>query len=152
MVHDEKTSLRIILTKDMIFKSNYGWNYENEMPIDETLEKGEIWHGPDAASLLGSAIGSCLCASFVFCLQKRNLSIDNLKAEVDMSFKKNEKGYIRVEKISVNITPKTEDPEVKKRINQCLRKSKDGKPFFEQSCIITPSVEKGIAVSVSVNF
>jgi organic hydroperoxide reductase OsmC/OhrA len=122
-----------------------------ELIIDETIDEHIPKVGPDAASLLGLAVSSCLSASLLFCLSKKNLSIDDLTGEIEVSFKKNEKGYTRIEKIKVNLSPKTTNPEVLKRLEQCTRVLKDGKMFFEESCIITPSVIEGIKVDVKVS-
>ena len=73
-----------------------------------------------------------------------------MEAYGEISFKKIEKGYTRVNNIDVKIKPKTQNPDVLKRINQCLRILKNGKMFFEESCIITPSVEEGIEVNVNI--
>ena len=150
MVHEHPVSLKIKLERDMLFK----WilpTSNQELIIDETIDEHIPKVGPDAASLLGLAVSSCLSASLLFCLSKKNLSIDDLTGEIEVSFKKNEKGYTRIEKIMVNLSPKTANPEVLKRLEQCTRVLKDGKMFFEESCIITPSVIEGIKVDVKVS-
>jgi uncharacterized OsmC-like protein len=150
MVHEENTIVDLKLEKDMIFKINLGYEKIKELFIDETIdERSKVW-GPDAAHLLAMAVLGCLNASFIFCLNKRNLTIDDLEAHAEVSFKKNDKGYIRVKKIDVNIIPKTNNPATLKRINQCIKKMKDDKMFFEESCIITASVREGIDVDVKV--
>ena len=150
MVHEENTIIDLKLEKNMIFKVNLDYEKIKELFIDETIDdRSNVW-GPDAAQLLAMAVLGCLNASFIFCLNKRNLTIDDLEAHAEVSFKKNEKGYVRVKKIDVNIFPKTNDPATLKRINQCIKKIKDDKMFFEESCIITASVREGIDVDVKV--
>ncbi|TXT58114.1 MAG: OsmC-like protein [Promethearchaeota archaeon] len=122
-----------------------------ELYIDETIDKTSKSVGPDAASLLGLAIISCLSASFLFCLEKRKLTLDDLEAHADISFFKNEKGYIRIKRIDVKIVPTTENPDVLRRVKQCIREMRDGDMYFEETCIITPSVKEGIAISVDVD-
>ncbi|MEJ2248516.1 MAG: OsmC family protein [Candidatus Lokiarchaeota archaeon] len=151
MVHEEPTKVSIELEKNMIFHSLNEYLKIQKLIIDETLDKKGKLDGPDAASLLGLAIISCLSASFIFCLNKRNLSIDDLTTSAEITFKKLDKGYTRVDKISVNLTPKSDDPDVLKRIKLCSRELNDGDLLFEKSCIITPSIREGIDVSVKVN-
>jgi uncharacterized OsmC-like protein len=151
MVHEENTQVSITLDKDFIFKSMESFTKTKDIYIDETLEKSGALIGPDAAALLGMAIISCLSASFLFCLQKRKLTLDDLKAYADISFYKNEKGYIRIKEVDVKIIPKSDDPEVLKRIKQCTREMRSGEMFFEETCIITPSVKEGITVNVDVD-
>ncbi|MEJ2276904.1 MAG: hypothetical protein P8Y70_04015 [Candidatus Lokiarchaeota archaeon] len=102
MVHEEPTKVSIELEKNMIFHSLNEYLKIQKLIIDETLDKKGKLDGPDAASLLGLAIISCLSASFIFCLNKRNLSIDDLTTSAEITFKKLDKGYTRVDKISVN--------------------------------------------------
>ncbi len=150
MVHEKNTIVDLKLEKDLIFKVNLGYEKIKELFIDETIDdRSKVW-GPDAAQLLAMAVLGCLNASFIFCLNKRNLTIDDLEAHAEVSFKKNDKGYIRVKKIDVNIIPKTNNPATLKRINQCIKKMKDDKMFFEESCIITASVREGIDVDVKI--
>jgi organic hydroperoxide reductase OsmC/OhrA len=149
MVHEHPINLKIKLNQDMIFK----WilpKSKQELLIDETLDESIQKVGPDAASLLGLAVSSCLSASLLFCLSKKNLSLDDLLGEVEVSFKKNAKGYTRVAAITVNLIPKTSDPDVMKRLEQCVKVLKNGKMLFEESCIITPSVIEGIKVDVKI--
>ena len=150
MVHEHPVRLKISLKQDMTFK----WiipSTTQELIIDETIDESIRKVGPDAASLLGLAVSSCLSASLLFCLSKKNLSIDDLTGEIEVAFKKNEKGYTRIEKIKVKLSPKTADPEVLKRLSQCTKILKNGKMLFEESCIITPSVIEGIDVEVQVD-
>jgi len=150
MVHEENTIVDIKLEKELVFKCNLGLKNLKEIYIDETINpKGELV-GPDAARLLGMAILGCLSASFIFCLQKRNLVVDDLDASAEISFGKTEKEHIRVKKINIKITPKTKDPATLKRIKQCISKMKTSEMLFEETCIITGSVREGIHIDVNV--
>jgi len=150
VVHEENTKISINLKEEMIFQLQNTYKSLDFLLIDETLDDQKEKIGPDAASLLGMAVISCLSASFIFCLNKRNLTLDDLEAKADISFKEPRPGYKRINSIDVKIIPKTNDAEVLKRIKQCIKKMKSGDMFFEESCIITPSVREGINVQVSV--
>jgi len=150
MVHEENTKVRIQLDKNLIFKSIFDFEKTKRIVIDETLDKTKQRKGPDAATLLGMALISCLSASFIFCLNKRDLTVDDLEAYADISFYKIEKGYERIKNIDVKIIPKSNDPDVLKRISQCTREMRSGDMFFEETCIITPSVREGIKINVNV--
>ena len=56
-----------------------------------------------------------------------------------------EKGFLRITKIEVTITPKIDDPEVRKRADQC-------KKMFENYCTVTASVREGINVKVNLDY
>jgi len=151
MVREEDSTTEIRLDKDLIFKTNIGLGHFNEFFIDETLDDDNDLRGPDAAQMLAIAISSCLSASLIFCLNKRGLNPDDLISRARISFRKIEKGYTRIKKIDVKITPKTEDEVTLKRLNQCLREIKSGKLLFEENCIITESVREGIKVNVDID-
>lgn len=144
MTEDNITRVSIELEKDMIFKWDLGLKINNEWYIDETNHDPEEMVGPNPSRLLASAVLGCLSASFLFCLQKRKLTLDDLKGEAEISFHKNDKNLLRVKEINVKLTPKTSDPAVQKRIGQCIK-------FFEQYCTITESVKAGINVNLDIN-
>ena len=150
MVYEENTKVSIKLKKEMIFELQNIYKNLDSLLIDETLEDKIERVGPDAASLLGMAVISCLSASFIFCMEKRNLTLDNLEAKADISFKELKQGYKRIDSIDVKIIPKTDDADVLKRIKQCIKELKSGQMFFEESCIITPSIREGINIQVKV--
>ena len=150
MVHEKNTKVSIKLKKEMIFELQNIYKNLDSLLIDETLEDKIERVGPDAASLLGMAVISCLSASFIFCMEKRNLTLDNLEAKADISFKELKQGYKRIDSIDVKIIPKTDDADVLKRIKQCIKELKSGQMFFEESCIITPSIREGINIQVKV--
>jgi len=85
----------------------------------------------------------CLSASLIFCLKKRNFELDDFEAEAELKGGRNEKGFIRVNEINVKLIPKTNDENVKKRLEKCLK-------IFEKFCTVTESVRKGIPVNVYV--
>ena len=116
MVREENSVAEIRLEKGLIFKTNIGLGRFNDFFIDETLENTNDLRGPDAAQLLGMAVMSCLSASFIFCLNKRNLNPEDLEARAEIFFQKIEKGFTRVKEINIKITPKTNDEPTLKRI------------------------------------
>ncbi|MBN1802648.1 MAG: OsmC family protein [Candidatus Lokiarchaeota archaeon] len=139
--NEYKSKVNIELESNMIFKWDLGILMEKTLFIDELHSKNEEMLGPSASKLLASAILGCLSASFVFCLKKRNLTLDDFKGEAEIIVGKNEKNLLRVKELNVHLTPTSSDPEVLKRIEQC-------KKFFEQYCTITESVRAGITVNV----
>ncbi len=132
------------LEKGMIFKCDLGDINVKDFYIDEEHNKEEDMIGPNPSRLLGLAILGCLSASFVFCLKKKELEVEDLKAEADVVIKRNEKGFWRVKEINVNIKSKINEPDAKKRADQC-------KKMFEQFCIVTQAVREGIEVKVNLN-
>ncbi|TFF93039.1 MAG: OsmC family peroxiredoxin, partial [Promethearchaeota archaeon] len=131
MVREESAKIELKLEKDMIFKGLLDLKKIHELFVDESLESEEEQIGPDAAQLIGLGVMSCLSASLIFCLEKRNLKLDDLTAETEVHFKTIKKNLTRIEKIDVKLSPKSDDPDVIKRLNQCTRVLKNDEMFFE---------------------
>jgi len=145
MTEGLKTKVGLTLEEEMIFKCDLGEMKVKDCYIDEAHKDEVDMLGPNPSRMLGMAILGCLSASFIFCLKKRNLTIDDLKAEAEVTIARNEKGFWRVRKIDVNIDVKIDDPEVKKRADQCRK-------MFEQYCVVTQAVREGIDVEVNLNY
>jgi uncharacterized OsmC-like protein len=99
-------------------------------------------NGPNAAKVLSAAIGNCLTASLFFCLQKARIDMGPFKTKVTTSILRGEKGRLRLGDSKVRITADVE-PDAQNRMERCLG-------LFEDFCIVTASVRKGIDVAVEV--
>jgi len=98
--------------------------------------------GPSASRVLSAAIGNCLSASLLFCLQKARVDAKIIKTTVTTSVTRNEKKRLRLGGSKVVINAEL-DKEALNRLNKCLE-------LFEEFCIVTQSVRNGIPVDVSV--
>ncbi len=145
MTEGLKTKVGLTLEEEMIFKCDLGEMKVKDCYIDEAHKDEVDMLGPNPSRMLGMAILGCLSASFIFCLKKRNLTIDDLKAEAEVTIARNQKGFWRVKKIDVNIDVKIDDPETRKRADQCRK-------MFEQYCVVTQAVREGIDVEVNLNY
>ena len=96
---------------------------------------------PNAARVLAAAIGNCLSASLVFCLKRANVAAAGISADVDVENVRNEQRRLRIGKVNVTLHTDVapDDPALK----SCLG-------TFEDFCIVTQSVRRGIPVSVKV--
>ena len=135
----------ITLERDMIFKCNLGEMKVKDCFIDDTHEEEADMLGPNPSRLLGLALLGCLSASFIFCLKKKELTVDDLKAEAELTIARNKKGFWRVMKIDVDLNIRISDPDTRKRADQC-------KKMFEQYCIVTQAVREGIDVEVNITY
>ncbi len=98
--------------------------------------------GPNAAAVLGAAIGNCLSASLVFCLRKARLDVLDLTTTVVTHVTRNDQGRFRISGIDVEITPQLTGPD-NARFERC-------EALFEDFCTVTESVRQGIPVNVKV--
>jgi len=137
--------VKINLEKDMIYKCDLGDIKTGDCYIDESGKPESEMVGPNAAHLLGMAILGCLTSSYVFCFSKKDLIVEDIKAEAIVTIFRNEKGFVRVKKIDVNINPKIDTPDMHKRAVQCQK-------MFQQYCTVTASIREGIEVNVNFDF
>ncbi len=96
---------------------------------------------PNAARVLAAAIGNCLSASLVFCLQKANVTAAGVTADVTVAIVRNEARRLRIGK--VDVTLHTQLPSDHPALRECLA-------TFEDFCIVTQSVRAGVDVQVEV--
>jgi uncharacterized OsmC-like protein len=107
--------------------------------LDEAAPLG-TGAGPTPAGLLAAAIGGCLSASLTLCLNKAHLDPDAVNAHVTARMGRNEAGRLRIEGIDVDLTPCFAGND-NARFERC-------KTLYEDFCIVTESVRKGIPVNV----
>lgn len=144
MSKESITKVSIKLEKEMIFKCDIGNMKLKDCYIDDTNQnEADMW-GPNPARLLGMALLGCLSASYIFCLKKRNFTTKNLEATGEVVIGRNDKGFVRVKRVDVEINVKVDEPMMRKRAEQC-------KKMFEQYCTVTAAVVEGIEVNVNVN-
>jgi len=98
--------------------------------------------GPNPSRLLAAAIGNCLAASLVFCLERAKIEVTGARAQVAVSFDRNEKGRLRVSAAQVELSVEVAEPNPG-RLERCLS-------IFQDFCVVTESVRHGIPVEVKV--
>ena len=98
--------------------------------------------GPNPARLLAGAVGSCLAASLVLCLEKARVPLHALTVRVEGTMSRNEPGRLRIAGLTATMKPAVEGPSGG-RFDRCL-------DIFEEFCIVTQSVRAGIDVDVRV--
>jgi uncharacterized OsmC-like protein len=140
-----KTEVGLKLHKEMIFKCELGEMKVEDCYIDEEHQREADMWGPNPSRMLGMAVLGCLSASFIFCLKKKDFTIKDLDATATVTVGRNEKGFWRVKKIDVDIKPKIDTPEMRKRADRC-------KKFFEDYCIVTQAVREGINIEVNLDY
>ncbi|MDW5562743.1 MAG: OsmC family protein [Methanomassiliicoccus sp.] len=121
------------------FRVSFNNDKIEDIMMDEPtpLGGGEF---PNAGKLLAAAVGNCLCASLVFCMERSRSEVPNICAEVSTSLERNEKGRLRITQMAVKIFPQVED---EAKFERC-------RDLFEDFCIVTQSVRNGIPVDVKV--
>ncbi|HEY0305019.1 MAG TPA: OsmC family protein [Longimicrobiales bacterium] len=123
------------------FLVNFDQDGVPALVTDEAVPLGE-GRGPNPARLLAAAVGNCLAASLLFCLQKSRIQPQQLRAVVEGEMTRNERGRMRITELRVRIEPTLDDADLA-RIGRCTE-------IFEDFCIVTESVRNGIDVIVEL--
>lgn len=140
-MEDKQLTLTLEQIDDYEFKVNFGEGADLLMDEPEPLGGNK---GPNASKVLSAAVGNCLSASLLFCLQKARIDSKIIKTTVATTISRNEKGRFRIggSKVSINIELDQAE-NATNRINKCLE-------LFEDFCVVTQSVRDGINVQVEV--
>jgi uncharacterized OsmC-like protein len=110
--------------------------------FDEPHRLGD-GHAPNAAAVLGAAVGDCLAASLAFCLRKMRLEPVGLTAKVATHVSRNPSGRFRISGIDVELTPALDQGADAARVERCEH-------LFEDFCTVTASIRQGIPINVTV--
>jgi uncharacterized OsmC-like protein len=97
--------------------------------------------GPNAMDLLAAAIGNCLGASMLFCMQRSRAPIGGLQATITTHTARNEENRIRIDRVDVQL--RVTGAEDAAKLARCSG-------LFEDFCTVTASIRAGVTVNVSV--
>jgi organic hydroperoxide reductase OsmC/OhrA len=128
--------------KDYTFTVSFDKDSMKTITMDEPAPVGAE-SGPNASRVLAAAVGNCLSSSLLFCLQKSRVPLKHISTKVHTTLVRNEAGRWRVQGMKVDIRAEPVNEQDGERMKQCLG-------IFEDFCIVTQSVRKGIDVQVAV--
>lgn len=141
---EEEKTFKVSMTreKDFVFKVDFGIeNFDFKMDEPEPVG-GDT--GPNASRVLAAAMGNCLTASLLFCLNKARAEVGDIETKVEGKMRRNEKGRWRIAEINVDISPEINMDEFSSQYDRCHK-------LFEDFCIVSKSIEEGIPINVEVN-
>jgi len=126
----------------LAFKVKWDFYDAPDLFMDEPPSLGGSGRGPNAARMAVAAVANCLSASLAFCLQKSRVDVEDLRVRCHGTLTRNEKGRLRL--TAIRIEPLVRMPgEQASRLDRCMT-------MFEDFCIVTEAVRKGIPVDVQV--
>lgn len=142
MGEDEKTfKVSMKRERDFVFSVDFGID-GLDFKMDEPEPVGSDM-GPNASKVLATAMGNCLTASLLFCLNKARAEVGDIETMVEGKMRRNEKGRWRIAKINVDINPEIDMEEFGSQYERCHK-------LFEDFCIVSKSIEEGIPINVEV--
>lgn len=127
--------------KGLEFRVTFDWPEVQDLTLDEPSPLGQQ-RGPNAARLVAAAVGNCLTASLLFCLQRSKVDVGAVRTEVEGSLKRNERGRLRLAGFRTRIHLGVAGAE-RDKLTRCLA-------LFEDYCVVTASIRDGIPVVVEV--
>ncbi|HVA75415.1 MAG TPA: OsmC family protein [Acidimicrobiales bacterium] len=123
------------------FGVDFGLADTEPLVVDEPPPLGEA-AGPNASRLLAAAVGHCLSASALYCLNRARIPVSGVHTTVTGRTERNERGRLRVAGLAVTIDLDVAEAD-RPRMGRCLE-------LFEDFCVVTASVRGGIPVEVNV--
>jgi uncharacterized OsmC-like protein len=133
-------SLRVEQIDGFEFRVKFDNDAFAPLTLDEPPPLGRD-AAPNAARILAAAIGNCLAASLVFCLKKAHVTTAGVTADVDVEIVRSPTRRLRIGKVDVVLH--TDVPVDDAALAGCLG-------TFEDFCVVTQSVRRGIDVAVRV--
>jgi len=138
-LHSHRVNLRLV-TKYRVTAEFPDVPGTPSLMFDERPPVGD-GRGPNAAMVLGAAIGDCLSATLMNCLIRAHVDVEALTATVVTRVARNQAGRFRISGIEVELCP-TVPPGERAGLERC-------QAIFQDYCTVTESVREGISVTVS---
>lgn len=123
------------------FRVDFGMAGVEPWIIDEPPPLGES-AGPNASRLVAAAVGHCLSASALYCLNRARIPVSGVHTVVTGAPSRNEQGRLRIGGMKATIEVDVAEAD-RARMQRCL-------DLFEDFCVVTASVRAGIPVEVEV--
>jgi organic hydroperoxide reductase OsmC/OhrA len=139
-IEEQTCETRIEMLQDYQFKVSFSREGLEPLMMDEPQPVGKGQY-PNAGLLIAAATGNCLASSLSFCLRRARVEVKGMTAVVRTTIERNKKGRLRITEIHVELKPVVGN----------LKKFDICKDIFEDFCIVTQSVRKGIPVKVDVS-
>jgi uncharacterized OsmC-like protein len=138
---EREFDLTLTLGDGFQFVTEFDGEKMADLLLDEPEPVGRD-EGPNAARVLGAAVGNCLSASLLFCLRRARVNVEGLRTHVHGRITRNEQGRFRIAGLSARLVTAI-PPEEQERVDRCLG-------LFEDFCIVSGSVREGIEIDVAV--
>jgi organic hydroperoxide reductase OsmC/OhrA len=139
---DTEFTTHLEQVKDYQFTVSFDKEALGKLTMDEPEPIGTE-KGPNASKILAGALGHCLTSSLIFCLQRSRIPLKHVTANVHTTLARNDAGRWRIHTVKAEINAEPLNERDRERMKQCLE-------MFEDFCVVTQSVRKGINVEVTV--
>jgi organic hydroperoxide reductase OsmC/OhrA len=138
---ERNVDLSLELESGYRFRVDFNQSGVAPMTMDEPPPLGDA-AGPNAARMLAAAVGHCLSASALYCLNKARVPVSGMTTRARATLVRNEQGRLRVGGLQVELHPRVAAAD-RERLGRCL-------DLFEDYCVVTQSVKNGVEVTIEV--
>jgi organic hydroperoxide reductase OsmC/OhrA len=137
----EKREVTVRLRQLDGYRFEVDWGLpSNEKGVLDEAPPTSSGKGPNPSRLVAAAVAQCLSSSLLFCIEKSRGKCEGMETSAAVLMERNERGRWRISRITVTLDPKV-PAEFRDNLERC-------KGIFEDYCIATESVRKGIDVKV----
>lgn len=133
-------SLRVERTDGYEFRVLFDKDHYGALRMDEPAPLGRDT-APNAARILAAAVGNCLSASLLFCLQRAGAKVGAVTSDVAVELVRNAARRVRIGRVNVTLRPEVDEDRAE--LARCIE-------TFEDFCVVTQSVRDGLDVQVRV--
>ena len=114
---------------------------------DLNVDESESFHGTDlgtsAVEYLLVGIGGCLGTTFIYCLQKSNIELNEFKVLVEGKLAHvGPKKLLRLVNVDVEMIFSVKETTSKESINNCVKD-------FKENCVVSNSIADGLPIEVN---
>ena len=141
MSEEARFTLTLEHLEDYEFKVKFDKKILDDMIVDEPPPLGGL-AGPNPSRLLAVSAANCLSASLLYCINRGDVPPASVTTEATVSIVRNEKKRLRVGRIDVSLQM-SEQLSGAPKIKRCMS-------LFEDFCVVTDSIRKGIPIGIEV--
>lgn len=137
---DEEFHVDLARVQGFRFDASFPGKGYDPIKLDEPTPLGTD-EAPNAARMLAAAVGNCLAASLLLCLERSRVDVKDVKAHVTGRLARNAQGRWRIQGLDVTLQAPGVPAD---KLARC-------RALFEEYCIVTQSVRAGLTVNVTVD-
>ena len=141
MSEEGRFTLTLEHIEDYEFRVKFDKKILDDLIVDESPPLGGF-AGPNPSRLLAVSAANCLSASLLYCLNRDDVAPESLATEVTCVMVRNEKKRLRIGGMEVKLKM-SQTLGDSARLKRCL-------DLFEDFCVVTDSIRKGIPIHVEV--
>ncbi len=137
--------MKIVLTYNEKLHFKAAVRKFTDISIDEPHSFHGTDLGPSSVEYLLIGIGGCLGTTFIYCLQKKRIFLDNLEIVVDGKLSHfGIRKRLRLKEVKVDMQYKSQGNSSLEKIDECIKE-------FQEHCIVSNSIKEGFPIIVNWN-